>query len=324
MNTKLFIRATLLGTAITLLATGHVPARDDAPGYAEDSWGNIIRTGSGECLRTDAWKPERATIVGCDGVVLEAEVEILKASGSGVLTEIVMPSTALFAFDSDKLTAEGRESIEVYRETLMPELAEAYAGIIIGHTDGTGDAKYNQGLSLLRAEAVRDYLVQTGAPAEKLRVIGRGEDEPIASNEAADGQMKNRRVEIIVVAEMRGLDAMRFPSVALFPRRSGELTEQGKQLIEKHREEAREQFKRASYVEIIGHTDDVGDDHYNQELSEQRAQSVFNHLMETGLDVNKVAVIGMGEKMPIASNQTEEGRAENRRVEVLLLGRQRY
>ena len=264
-----------------------------------------------------------ATIVGCDGVTVDAKVETIKGKPSGILTEIVMPSTAMFAFDSAELTEEGKKIIEEYRGVLRPELAEAYAGIIIGHTDSTGDAKYNQGLSLRRAEAVRDYLVNTGAPAKKLRVIGRGESDPIASNETSEGQAANRRVEVIVVGELRALDAMRFPSVALFPRRSGELTEQGKQVIEKHRKGAREQMKRASYIEIIGHTDDVGDDSYNQELSEQRAQSVFKYLVETGLDVSKVVVMGMGEMRPIASNNTDEGRAENRRVEILLLGRQR-
>jgi len=101
------------------------------------------------------------------------------------------------------------------------------------------------------------------------------------------------------------------------------LTEEGKRLIESHRETARNQMRRATYVEIVGHTDDVGDDAYNQELSEQRAQSVYDYLANTGMDVSNVVVVGMGESMPIASNSTPEGRAENRRVEILLLGRDR-
>ena len=323
MHTKKFVRSALIGAITTILATSQLQARNDSPGYVEDSWGNIVRGGSGECVHTSSWKPALATIVGCDGVTLDAKVVTIPGESSGILAEIVMPSTALFAFDSAELTAQGKNTIEGYRETLMPELAEAYAGIIIGHTDSTGDAKYNQGLSLRRAEAVRDYLVKTGAPAEKLRVVGRGESEPTASNATPEGQAENRRVEVVVVGEVRALDAMRFPSVALFPRRSAELTAQGKQVLEKQRNTAREQMKRASYIEIIGHTDDVGDDDYNQDLSEQRAQNVFNYLAGTGMDVSKVVVMGMGETMPIASNSTPEGRTENRRVEVLLLGRQK-
>ncbi len=324
MHTKKLLSSTLAGVVSALLLSGFAQAEDrQAPGYAEDSWGNVIRSGTGECVRTGAWKPSMATIVGCDGVTLEIVVELIEGQASGILAEIVMPSTAMFAFDSAELTAEGTQTIEAYRETLMPELAKAYAGIIIGHTDSTGDDKYNMGLSQRRAESVRDYLVKTGTNAEKLRVVGRGESDPIDSNDTKEGQAANRRVSVTVVGEMRALDSMRFPSVALFPRRSAELTEQGKQVLEKNRELAKEQLRRANYIEIVGHTDDVGDDDYNQELSEQRAQSVFDHLVSTGLDASKVVVVGMGEKMPITTNSTDEGRAENRRVEILLLGREK-
>jgi outer membrane protein OmpA-like peptidoglycan-associated protein len=57
------------------------------------------------------------------------------------------------------------------------------------------------------------------------------------------------------------------------------------------------------------------------ELSKQRARSVRDYLVSKGLDASKVLTRGMGESMPIASNSTPEGRAENRRVEILLLGR---
>jgi len=316
--------AVVVLAAVTAFSTGHeAQARDSVPGYVQDASGNIVRDGSGECVRSSDWTPELATVVGCDGVTVDAEVETIRGDASGILAEIVMPSTALFAFDSDELTPEGKKRIDAYRETLVPELNEAYVGVVIGHTDSTGDAEYNKGLSLRRAQSVRDYLVETGAPGDKLRVVGRGQEEPIASNDTAEGRAQNRRVEVIVVGEMRALDAMRFPSVALFPRRSAELTEEGRQLIEKNRQTAREQMQRASYIEIVGHTDDVGDDDYNLELSLQRAESVYNYLVETGMDVSNVAIVGMGEKMPIASNNTPEGRAENRRVEILLLGRDR-
>ena len=298
-------------------------ARDAASGYMTDSWGNVVRGGAGQCVHSSSWTSDDATVVGCDGATVDVTVETIQGDATGILAEVVMPSTAMFAFDSAELTSEGESSIESYRETLMPELNQAYVGVIVGHTDSTGDANYNQDLSLRRALSVRDYLVRTGAPAEKLRVVGRGEEEPIASNETKEGRAENRRVEVIVLGEVRALDAMRFPSVALFPRRSAELTEEGKRLIESHRETARNQMRRATYVEIVGHTDDVGDDAYNQELSEQRAQSVYDYLANTGMDVSNVVVVGMGESMPIASNSTPEGRAENRRVEILLLGRDR-
>jgi OOP family OmpA-OmpF porin len=262
-----------------------------------------------------------ATIVGCDGVTLHAPVKIIEGAPSGLVTTVVIPAAALFAFDSAEFSEEGKQAIEDYRSEIRPELARAFAGIIIGHTDSTGDANYNLGLSKRRAQSVADYLVETGTEVEKLRVVGRGENEPIASNDTKEGQAENRRVEIVVVGEARALDAMIFPSVALFPRRSAELTTQGKQVLETNREKGREMLRRATYVEIIGHTDDVGDDNYNQKLSEQRARSVADYLIETGVDTSMIVTVGAGESMPIASNQTEEGRADNRRVEVLVLGR---
>ncbi|MET0065316.1 MAG: OmpA family protein [Candidatus Thiodiazotropha sp.] len=310
----------VLMSALTLNVS---QARDNAPGYLEDSWGNIVTSGAGECIHTGQWKQEMSTVVGCDGVVLNAQVKTLKGTGTGQLIEVTIPTTTMFAFDSANLTEEGKASIESHRDVLTPELAKAYAIIIIGHTDSQGDAQYNQRLSLKRSESVRDYLVETGANPEKLRVVGRGASEPIASNETKEGRAKNRRVEVVVVGEVRALDAMLFPSVALFERRSAELTDAGKALIEKYRMQAQAQMRSARYIEIVGHTDDVGDDAYNQDLSEQRAMNVFKYLAETGMDVSNVTIKGMGEKMPIASNQTDEGRAENRRVEILLLGRDR-
>ena len=314
---------TLLITVFLAAGSVFAQERDPVPGYVTDSDGNILRSSTGECLRSGSWTPEMATVVGCDGVTLEAQVEVIKGAPSGKLTTVLISAAALFSFDSDEFTASGKEAIEEYRDQLRPELADAYAGIIIGHTDNTGNPNYNLGLSKRRAQAVSDYLVATGTPPEKLRVIGLGETDPIASNDTEEGRARNRRVEIIVVGEARALDTMRFPSVALFPRRSAEITPQGKQLIEKNREDAREQLQRATYIEVIGHTDDVGEEDYNQQLSEQRAEMVAKYLIETGVPAFKISTVGAGETMPIANNNTPEGRAENRRVEILVLGRVR-
>jgi OOP family OmpA-OmpF porin len=296
-------------------------AADGSPGYVENTRGNIVTSGSGECVHTGYWKPEMANIVGCDGVTLEAQVEVIQGVPSGLVGQLVIPEAALFAFDKAELTDEGKKNIDERIQELEPEIATAFEGIIIGHTDSTGSADYNLGLSMRRAQAVSDYLVSTGVDADILREVGRGEEDPIASNDTKEGRAQNRRVQIIAIAEPRALDAIRFPSVVLFPRRSAELTDQGKEVLANQLEEARAMLSRATYIEVIGHTDDVGDDAYNQELSEQRAVSVRNYLVGAGVDGSKMVTLGAGESMPIASNKTDEGRAENRRVEVMVLGR---
>ncbi len=71
-------------------------------------------------------------------------------------------------------------------------------------------------------------------------------------------------------------------------------------------------------VTVVGHTDSVGDAAYNQNLSEQRAQSVASYLRSQGVESQRFNVMGYGEQSPIASNSTKEGRAQNRRVEITL------
>ena len=71
-------------------------------------------------------------------------------------------------------------------------------------------------------------------------------------------------------------------------------------------------------VTIIGHTDNVGGEALNNRLSLERAASVRDYLRAHGVDPNRIMVNGRGEEVPIASNDTAAGRAENRRVEILL------
>lgn len=72
-------------------------------------------------------------------------------------------------------------------------------------------------------------------------------------------------------------------------------------------------------IEVAGHTDSVGTDSYNQQLSERRAGAVADYLSGRGIMRDRMIVIGAGESRPIASNDTESGRAQNRRVEITLV-----
>jgi outer membrane protein OmpA-like peptidoglycan-associated protein len=70
--------------------------------------------------------------------------------------------------------------------------------IVEGHTDSQGSESYNQDLSQRRADAVRDYLVQKGYPADHIQARGKGEGSPIADNASPEGRANNRRVEIVI------------------------------------------------------------------------------------------------------------------------------
>ena len=70
----------------------------------------------------------------------------------------------------------------------------------------------------------------------------------------------------------------------------------------------------------VGHTDSVGADAYNQQLSVRRAEAVKAYLVTKGVEKNRVYTEGKGEKQPVADNKTSEGRAKNRRVEIEVVG----
>lgn len=76
---------------------------------------------------------------------------------------------------------------------------------------------------------------------------------------------------------------------------------------------------KSTMIEVAGHTDSTGSDSYNQMLSQQRAQAVSNVLMNNGVQPVRIDTVGYGETRPIASNNTAEGRQQNRRVELTLL-----
>ena len=70
---------------------------------------------------------------------------------------------------------------------------------VVGHTDNSGDAGYNQSLSERRANAVADVLMNGGVPFGRIQTYGRGEDQPVASNLTTEGKAQNRRVEIVIL-----------------------------------------------------------------------------------------------------------------------------
>ena len=101
----------------------------------------------------------------------------------------------------------------------------------------------------------------------------------------------------------------------LFAYKSSDLSAEAKASIDSYLNEYRDKFNQISEIVIIGHTDGIASQKYNQKLSEQRARSVADYIeaIEGTPDTN-IEAIGKGKLEPIASNDTEEGRAKNRRV----------
>lgn len=76
-------------------------------------------------------------------------------------------------------------------------------------------------------------------------------------------------------------------------------------------------------IVVEGYTDSVGDDAYNQKLSEERAKSVRDYLVSKGVESNRISSVGKGESSPVSDNTSPEGRANNRRVEIIVAPKSR-
>ncbi len=109
---------------------------------------------------------------------------------------VTLPQDILFATDSAQLTGALTNDLRTVASSInnYPNTTVN----VVGHADNTGAAAYNQQLSERRAQAVSQVLVQSGVAPSRVRAIGRGEDQPIASNLTAEGRAQNRRVEIII------------------------------------------------------------------------------------------------------------------------------
>jgi len=96
---------------------------------------------------------------------------------------------------------------------------------------------------------------------------------------------------------------------------------EGRQLLDQVASQA--QGINLETIIAVGHTDSTGPEAYNQKLSERRAASVKAYLVQKGIDPNRIYTEGKGELSPVASNATREGRAQNRRVEIEIVGSRR-
>ena len=116
--------------------------------------------------------------------------------GEGIV--VTFDSGLLFAYDSDAVTGAARTNL-----TQLAQSLQKYGDtdvLIVGHTDATGSDNYNQGLSERRANSAAAFLASQGIGRARVQTAGRGELEPIESNDTAEGRAQNRRVEIVIVA----------------------------------------------------------------------------------------------------------------------------
>lgn len=143
----------------------------------------------------DKYVPKRDSreIVFQCGVPL-AEEEAPLAPERITTSNFQFQSDALFEIASAKLSDQAKAKFDEFAKTVSAIPLKSLK--IIGHTDSKGSNAYNQGLSERRAQSVLSYLTFLGVKADSVKAEGRGEEEPIATNDTAEGRATNRRVDI--------------------------------------------------------------------------------------------------------------------------------
>jgi len=120
----------------------------------------------------------------------------ISVTNTGDYLIVNMPQDLLFATDSATVRSDLTADLRTVASSLLKYPNSRIE--VIGHTDNTGTAAYNQDLSQRRAVSVAGVLRESGVPGGRLSAYGRGEDQPIASNLTPEGRAQNRRVEIII------------------------------------------------------------------------------------------------------------------------------
>jgi len=207
------IAALLLGSSVVFVHAqaleGTIEIPKGSTGYVNVG-GNALRTGMGECLKLGGFSEENQ-VNACEGIeeTAEAETEAAPEAEAApapepvkkepIVTTATLGGEALFDNNSAVLNAASEQAIS----ELVTELGtyqEITSIEVIGHTDSSGEADYNQGLSERRAAAVEAFLA-AAFPDVQISSSGMGEDSPVATNSTREGRQLNRRVEVQVTAK---------------------------------------------------------------------------------------------------------------------------
>jgi outer membrane protein OmpA-like peptidoglycan-associated protein len=129
---------------------------------------------------------------------LEQNIKGAKVERVGEGIQVTFDSGLLFDFDSDAIRPDAASNLRELARSLN-KYGDSNL-LIVGHTDSRGEDSYNQDLSQRRANSAAAFLANEGVPRSRVSTSGRGEFEPVATNDTDAGRQQNRRVEVAIFA----------------------------------------------------------------------------------------------------------------------------
>lgn len=195
MNKSILNLAVAAGLGLSAQVFAHEGGKVNEA-YVGDMNHHIVTDGFGNCVRTSSWSADKM-IEGC-GLVATPEPVAEPApmpAPKAVSETISLSAAALFDVNKDAIKDAGKAQLDEFASRLH-SLNSIESVNIVGHTDSTGTDAYNQQLSMRRANAVKNYLLDKGIDPGVITTSGMGESQPVASNATSAGRAQNRRVEV--------------------------------------------------------------------------------------------------------------------------------
>jgi len=208
------------------------------------------------------------------------------------------------------------------KEQAQSEAAQAAAGAAKASADAA-KAKSDMAASQAASAAA---MAAAQADAEKSRLAALAESEQARKAAAEQAEREKQELRNKLAVQLNLILETRDSARGLIVNISGVLFDTGKYTL---RPGAREKLAKVSGIilaypslklEVEGHTDSVGTDEYNMQLSENRANSVRDYLVQQGINTSSIAARGFGKSQPVTTNDTAVGRQQNRRVELVVSG----
>jgi outer membrane protein OmpA-like peptidoglycan-associated protein len=216
--------------------------------------------------------------------------------------------------------ADGREAVEHYSFLVSQHVGVAEARLRRGLTqEAIGEADQRRQALLLEAEERQTARVREEALAARQRAE-QAEQELVQTRQQLEQARREAQTlaqeldELEVAQDERGM--VYTLSDVVFDFDSAQLNEGGERAVARIAETIAETAE--GEIRVEGYTDAIGSEEYNLELSERRAQAVEQAFVEEGIAAERITTEGYGEQYPVATNETDQGRQLNRRVEIIV------